>query len=138
MIDLNHPLADSKFKAVGLLDRLWTIGQQMTLSPSSVRMGLLADCLPLLAQLRKLAEHFRDPRFIAQAIDDFESGIRNLAALGAGQILEDRRDGEGDCPCCGTKIIKSADGYIKVCGECANLFMPAMDRLRSIDGFADY
>jgi hypothetical protein len=142
MLDLNHPMTPHIFRASGLEDGVLGRGQQMTVAPSAVRETLLAECLPLFAEMRELNQgHFGASSFIAQAIDDCESGIRQLAALGNGQITEDRRNGEGTCPYCGTTITKFnplpdlLTCEIILCPKCDDLFMPALERLRSFEGF---
>lgn len=108
----------------------------MSVSPSADRLNLLAECLPLLEELRKLnAERFEQSAFIAGAIDEYESGLRTLAGLGDGRITEDRRDGTGDCPVCGTAITHMPRYGIVLCGQCDELYMPAHSALCGDDGF---
>lgn len=145
MLDLNHPMSEHIFHASGLLDGVLTRGQKMGLAPSPARAALLEECLPLFAEMRVLnAEHFGASRFIAEAIEECESGIRKLAALGDGRVVEDRRDGEGACPVCRADIMKfnplpGCKGFeayfIALCPKCVELFMPALEQLGSFAGF---
>ena len=146
MLDLEHPLTPHIFRASGLIDGVMARGQRMSVSPSTVRAELLAECLPLFAEMRELAEaQFADrAQFIRQAVEEYETGIRRLAALGGGRLTEDRRDGEGNCPFCGTRITKF-DAYVGLpghkpefvifCSKCDELFMPAQTKLGSFEGF---
>ncbi len=145
MLDLNHPMTTHIFRASGLIEGVMVAAQTMTVAPSVVRDDLLAKCLPRFGEMRDLnREHFGNSTYIASAIDEYEAGIRQLAGLGDGQIVEDRRDGEGDCPFCRTTITKFnpmpgrkgyEDRFVIVCGQCDDLYMPALSRLRSTEGF---
>jgi hypothetical protein len=146
MLDLDHPLAPHIFRASRLLDGVLVRGQQMSVSPSAVRAELLAECLPLFAEMRELARaQFGDrAQFILQAVEEHEAGLRRLAELGDGRITEDRRDGEGDCPACRTPIMKF-DAYaglrghephfVIFCPKCDDVYTDARDKLRSFEGF---
>ena len=137
MLDLNHPMTKHIFRASGLLDGLLMAGQRMSVSPSPDRAELLGKCLPRLDELRELARAEFPSRaaFIAVAIDEFETGLRTLAQLGGGQIAEDRRDGSGDCPVCGTAVTHYPEYGLVLCGTCDESFMPAHQRLCGFDGF---
>jgi hypothetical protein len=145
MLDLNHPMTAHIFRASGLIDGVMAAAQIMTVSPSVVRNDLLAKCLPRFVEMRELnREQFGDSTYIASAIDEYEAGIRKLAGLGDGQIVEDRRNGEGECPFCHTPITKFnpmpgrkgyEDRFVILCGHCDDLYMPGLSKLRSTDGF---
>jgi hypothetical protein len=140
MLDRKHPMTGHVFRVSGLMDNLKARGQQMSVSPSAVRAELLVECLPLFAEMRKLAEaHFdRRIRFIAAAVDEYESAIRALAGLGNGRITGDQRDGIGLCPACGTQITHNPKYKIVLCAECAKPFMLADAKLDSSDGFGTW
>lgn len=136
MLDPTHPRTKHICRASSIIDSIMARGQQMTVSPSSIRATLLEECLPLFAQLRELNRiHFGDAVFIAQAINAYETGIRNVASLGNGLITEDRRDGNGDCPYCGTPIAKHPNYSLILCIKCDELFMVAKEELSSSEGF---
>lgn len=137
MLDLNHPMSEHIFRASGLLDGLLKAGQRMSVSPSPDRVDLLAKCLPRLDELRELAraQFPSRARFIVVAVDELEAGLRTLAGLGGGQIAEDRRDGSGDCPVCGTTITLYPKHGLVLCGKCDELFMSAHQKLCGFDGF---
>jgi hypothetical protein len=146
MLDLSHPMTDHVFRASGLMDGVMARGQRMSVSPSAVRAELLAECLPLFAEMRELARARFGKRvaFILATVDEYEAAIRVLAGLGGGQITEDRRDGEGGCPACGTPITKfrplpDSKGFenywIILCGACDKPFMEAYSKLDSFEGF---
>lgn len=73
--------------------------------------------------------------FLVCAVDELEAGLRALAGLGGGQITDDRRDGSGDCPVCGTAITHYSEYGIVLCRKCNELFMPAHGKLCGFDGF---
>jgi hypothetical protein len=105
MLDLKHAMTRHIFNASSLIDGVLVRGQQMSVSPSPVRIQLLAECIPDLDALRQLnAAQFGRSKSISDAIDECEHGLRQLAGLGNGQIVEDHRDGCGSCPVCGTAI----------------------------------
>jgi hypothetical protein len=52
---LDHPMTQYIFQASGLMDGVMVRGQKMSVSPSVVRTELLAECLPLFAEMRELA-----------------------------------------------------------------------------------
>jgi hypothetical protein len=141
MLNLNHPMTDHVFRALHLVGAVTTLAYQMTVAPSSVRQRLFEECLPKFDAVRAHnIDHFGGDDFIAQAIDEYEESLRKLAALGDGLIVEDRKDGEGDCPYCGTKITKipltrDRTSFIIVCGRCDDLFSPALEKLHSHQGF---
>ena len=137
MLRLDHPMTEHIFHASGILDGLLSAGQRMSVSPSPVRAELLGKCLPRLDELRDLARTRFDWRaaFLASAVDELEAGLRTLAGLGDGQITEDRRDGSGDCPVCGTAITHYPKYGLVLCGKCDELFMPAHHKLCGFDGF---
>lgn len=149
MLNLNHPLTRYVFRASALMDGVKSHGQTMSVSPSAVRAELLAECLPLFDEMRTLARaQFRKQApFILAAIDEYEATIRALADLGEGRITEDRRDGEGGCPACGTPITKfrplpdseGFEDYWKIlCRECDQPFMMAHEKLASSEGFGTW
>jgi hypothetical protein len=136
MLDLDHPMTEHIFRASMLIDGVMVRGQRMSVAPSAVREQLLAECLPLFAEMRKLnAEHFAMSAFIAQAIDEYEAGIRTLAGLAGGRIGKDVLDGAKRCPACGTRITRYPKYHLVLCGKCDNLFLPAKEKLCSLDGF---
>lgn len=141
MLDLNHPMTDHVFRAFHLVGAVTTLAYQMTVASSSVRQRLFEECLPKFDAIRAHnTDHFQGDSFISQSIDDYEEGLRKLAALGEGQIVEDRSDGEGGCPYCGTKITKipltrDRKSFIIVCNNCSKLFDPALQKLHSHQGF---
>jgi hypothetical protein len=118
----------------------------MSVSPSTIREELLAECLPIFAEMQTLAvNQFPDrAQFLLQAIEEYKAGIERLAALGEGRITEDRRDGEGNCPYCATPITKFdayagshtlPPHYVILCSKCHELFMPPHDKLSGFEGF---
>jgi hypothetical protein len=140
MLDLDHPMTKHVFRAAGLMDGVMRRGQEMSVSPSAVRAELLAECLPLFAEMRELARarFAENAPFILAAVDEYEAAIRALAGLGGGRITEDRRDGEGECPACGAPIskyrplpnCKGFEDYWKIlCRECDKPFMAAHGKL---------
>jgi hypothetical protein len=146
MLNLNHPMTPHIFQLAGLMDGVMVRGQKMSVVPSAVRAELLAECLPLFAEMRALACAWFGKRspFILAAVGEYEAAIRALAGLGGGLITEDRRDGEGVCPACGTPITKLRsipdckgleDHGIILCGECDKPFMAAYEKLDSCAGF---
>jgi hypothetical protein len=142
MLDSSHSNAEYVYKAAALIDGVMRTAQQMTVSPSAVRVELLSRCLPMLQELRIVnSEYFGKERCIAEAIDEYEVGVREVAALGQGKITEDRRSGDGHCPYCGGRIVKYAplpevdDHFIIYCDSCSKLFMPAKEKLASFEGF---
>ena len=137
MLRLDHPMTEHIFRASGLLDGLMSAGQRMSVSPSPVRAELFGKCLVRLDELRELARTRFQERaaFLVDAVDEFEAGLRTLAGLGGGRITEDRRNGSGDCPVCGTAITHYAEYNLVLCGKCDELFMPAHQKLCGFDGF---
>jgi hypothetical protein len=146
MLDPLDPDSIPMYDASALLDAIMMVGREMTLAPSAVRLDLLARHVVLFERMRALNRaHFGQSELIAKAIDEYEAGIRRVAALGDGKIMQDRRDGEGDCPYCGTKITKFnpmpgilgfEDHFIAYCEPCSNLYMQAKKKLSSCKGFA--
>lgn len=146
MLNLDHPMTQYVIHASRLMDGVMDRGQKMSVSPSSVRAELLAECLSLFAELRELARS-RFPKqasYILAAVDEYEAAIRALAGAGGGQIAEDGRDGEGGCPACGNAMTKFRplpdckgfeDHWIILCGECSKRFMDAHGKLDSSEGF---
>ena len=137
MLRLDHPMTEHIFLASGILDGLLSAGQRMSVSPSSVRAELLGKCLTRLDELRELARA-RFPSkaaFITTVVDEFEAGLRSVAGMCGGQITEDRRDGSGHCPVCGTAITHYPEYRLALCGKCDELFMPAHEKLCDFDGF---
>ncbi len=120
MLDLDHPMADHIFHAARLMDRAMGCGQRMSVSPSADRQTLFLDCGSVFAEMRTLAaDHFPDERpFLLAAINEFEAALRDLAGLREGRITEDRRDGRGTCPVCGTGITHVRPYRIVLCREC--------------------
>jgi hypothetical protein len=140
MLNLDHPMTEHVFRASGLMDAVMVRGQRMSVSPSVVRAELLAECLPLFAEMRALArtQFGRRAPYITAAVDEYEAAIRTLAGLGSGQITEDRRDGFGNCPVCGTAITHDPAHRLVLCGECDKPFMAAYDKLDSSEGFGTW
>src|SRR5687767_10549153 len=130
MLDLNHPMTEHIFRASGLIGKVKELGQQMSVSPSATRAELLAECLPLFAEMRELAlSRFAESAgFILAAVDEYEAALRGLAGLNGGRITEDRRDGTGSCPVCGTAITHYKKYRIVLCGECDKPFMAADEK----------
>ena len=145
ILDPNHPQSIHVYDAAGLIDAVMGVGQQMSVSPSAMRREILTRCLPCFEEMRQLnRDQFGNSRYIADAIDEYESGIRGLAALGRGQITEDRQDGDGNCPYCSSKIMKVnplpgitglEECFLICCPVCCELFMPAEQKLSSFRGF---
>jgi hypothetical protein len=137
MLRLDHPMTEHIFHASGLLDGLLGAGQRMSISPSPIRAELLGKCLSRLDEVRELARAQFPSRvaFITGAVDELEAGLRTLAGLGGGQIIDDRRDGLGNCPVCGTAITNYPEYSLVLCGKCDELFMPAHGKLCGFDGF---
>jgi hypothetical protein len=107
MLDLDHPMTKHIFAASRMEDLLMVSAQRMTLLPSRERVLLLVDCLPVLDELRRLNdEHFEASLFIRKAIDEAQAALKDIAHLNDGNIVEDKTDGEGNCPACGTPITK--------------------------------
>ncbi|WP_020467924.1 hypothetical protein [Zavarzinella formosa] len=140
MLRLDHPMTPHIFRASGLMDGVMVRGQNMSVSPSAVRAELLAECLPLFTEMREVAwMWFADEvPFILAAVDEYEAAIRALAGLHGGQITEDRRDGKGACPVCGTPITYYRKWKIVLCGECDKPFMAAHSKLDSSEGFSTW
>ena len=139
MLNLSHPITEHIFRASGLMDGVMRRAQLMSVSPSTVRAGLLAECLPLFTEMRELARiHFGGAASIAAAVDEYEAAIRTLAGLGGGRIDEDRRDGTGSCPVCGTTITHYPEYRIVLCAECDKPFMAAYEKLDSSEGFCTW
>ena len=146
MLDGNHPMAPYISQAGALIGRVMRSGQTMSVSPSKVRQTIFQECLPLLVELRELAlaKFSTSIEYLLASIEEFELGLRKLVYLGDGHIIEDRRDGEGNCPYCGTRITKFKPTpdfsgfehhFIIYCQRCTELFMPAKEKLESFDGF---
>jgi hypothetical protein len=149
MLNLSHPMSKQILRASGLMDGVMVRGQTMSVSPSCVRAELLAECLPLFAEMRELAraQFGRRAAYILVAVDQYEAAIRNLAGLCAGCIADDRRSGDDGCPACGTPITKFRpiphiigyeDHWIILCGECDKPFMEAHGKLDSSEGFGTW
>jgi len=149
MLNLSHPMSKHIFRASGLMDGVMVRGQRMSVSPSEIRTELLTECLPLFTEMRELALAHFDKRadYLVAAVNEYEAAIRALAGLEGGRITEDRRDGEGNCPYCGTLITKFQpipeckgfeDHWIILCGECDKPFMEACDKLDSSAGFGTW
>jgi hypothetical protein len=135
VLDLNQPQTTHVFRAGHLVGEVTTRAYEMTVAPSSIRQQLLQECLPRLDEIRAHnIDHFQGNSFIAQSIDEYETGLRKLAELGGSQIVEDRRDGDGGYPHCGTKITKipltrDRKNFIIVCSKCDDLFRSALEKL---------
>lgn len=145
MLDLDHPMSKHILAASRMLDHVLQLGQEMSLAPSAVRAEQVKECQDVFAQMRELnTAQFSASTYISEAIEECENGIQNLANLKEEQIKEDRRDGEGNCPGCGEKIMKFnpmpgvkgyEDTFIALCNTCTELYMPAHLRLQSLEGF---
>jgi hypothetical protein len=146
MLNPYHEMAQYVFRASALMDGVMKRGQEMSVAPSVVRAELLAECLPMFGVMRELAhaKFSEKAPFICAAVDEYESAIVDLAGLGGGRIIEDRRDGEGRCPACNTPITKFRplpnveNHWIILCGECDKPFMVAQEKLDSSEGFATW
>lgn len=137
MLDLDDPTSRQIVQASRLMDGVMVRGQRMTVSPSSVRTRLLDECIPLFAEMRDLARSgfAGESGAILRAIDDYEAGIRAVASLGGGRIMEDRRDGKGNCQVCRSPIKHFRGTNIVLCPKCDEHFMPAHSKLDSPEGF---
>jgi hypothetical protein len=140
MLDLNHPMTEHMFNASRLMDRAMTIGQRMSVSPTDVRMQSLSECPALFDEMRTLARtHFvKWSTTILSAINEYERSLNELAALGDSRITEDRRNGKGTCPVCGTRITHMAKYGIAQCDECTKPFMAAHAKLDGDQGFCTW
>jgi len=143
MLDLDHHQTEHIFRASGLKDAVMKYGQEMSVSPSSVRFDLLTKCTPLFERMRSLAaDHFApDADHIISLVNDYERAITDLANLSSGQITEDHRDGEGYCPVCGTRITRVSArvaGFsdIIVCRTCSEPYMEFQIMLAAPEAFA--
>lgn len=146
MLDLSDPMAKYIFRASGLMDNVKHRGQKISVSPSTIRATLFAECVPLFSEMRELA-HSQFPKnatFILAVIDQYETALRMLSEVNDGQITQDQRDGEGNCSVCGTPITKfqplsKTKGFetywIIYCRECVKPFMEADVMLDSFKGF---
>lgn len=128
------------FRASALMDGVMRRGQRMSVSPSDVRKRLLAECLPLFAEMRDLAANWfgKQVQFIFAAVEEYENAIRTLSEAGDGQIEEDRRAADGPCVVCGTAITVMKDYGLVFCRTCDEPFMAAYKKLDSSDGFATW
>jgi hypothetical protein len=143
MLDLDHPMTEHIFAASGMEDLLMIRAQRMTVLPSKERLLLLADCIPVLDELRRLNdEHFEASLFISRAIDEAQAALEQIAHLNGGNITEDKTDGEGNCVACSTPITKwetfpgkSYNRHIILCQHCNEPFMKAKAKLESSKGF---
>ncbi len=107
MLDLDHPMTQHIFAASGAKDRVLQRAKRMTLASSQQRLKMLEACGADLEKMRQLnREHFKASPFIFEAIDELEAALQTLAALKKGAIIEDKSNGEGHCPGCGTQITK--------------------------------
>jgi hypothetical protein len=140
MLDLNHPHSEHVFAAGRLEDGLLERAKQMTLLPSTRRCELQIECQELLAKMRALnREHFQDSVFISDAISELERSVISLAELQNRGIREDKSEGKGCCSACGTQItnfeFRPSMPREVYCGRCLDIIMPALEKLRSADGF---
>ena len=99
---------------------------------------LLRDCAPLLSDLRQLNTlRFKESPFIRGALDELETGIRAVAALGQGKLQAGPAESLEKCPHCRAPVTRI--GYPRpttpVCPTCPELFMPALGRLDALEGF---
>ncbi len=142
MLNMQDPRSQHIIHATVLLDGLLRFGQEMSVAPSAVRIELLEKCKASLQELRTLFDgHFSTRTLIPLQIESLESGLASLAALGTSK---DRRNGEGFCPVCSTRI-KKINAYagsrcgrvewVVFCQKCDESFMPALLALGSSDGF---
>lgn len=149
MLDLTDPMAEHIFQAAGLMNNVKLRGQKMSVSPSTIRAKLFAECVPLFAEMRELAysQFSNNATFILATIDKYETAIRTLSELNDGQITHDQRDGEGNCLVCGTPITKfqplpNTKGFetnwIIYCRRCVEQFMEADVMLDSSNGFGTF
>jgi hypothetical protein len=143
MLNLDHPQSKHIFAASNLEDFILERAKLMTLVPSARRRELLGDCEPKLAAMRDPnKEHFENSKVISEAIDDLARRLNQLANLGNGQVTSDHSNGEGNCSVCGTAIknfvfVASLPREI-YCGHCLDIVMPAIEKLRSEDGFGTW
>lgn len=103
MPDPEHEIELYIMWANALLGQLRDIGQDMSVSSSTNRAKLFPRCLPILAELRRLAQDEFPSKiaFVLPRIDDLEQALLELTTLKVGTIVEDRRNGTGPCPACG-------------------------------------
>jgi hypothetical protein len=143
MLNLDHPQSKHVFAASNLEDSVFERAKLMTLVPSARRRELLGECEPKLAAMRTLnTEHFDNSERISEVIDDLARRLNQLANLGNGQVSSDHSKGEGNCSVCGTAIknfvaVPSLPREI-YCGRCLDIVMPAIEKLRSDDGFGTW
>lgn len=141
MLNLDHPMTKHIFTASGMEDFLLASSQRMTLLPSEQRVLLLADCLVVLDKMRRLnEEHFEASQFIVDAINEAQEALEQIAHLNAGNVVEDKTSGKGDCAVCGSPITKfevspKSGRYIILCRHCNEAFMNAKAKLESPEGF---
>lgn len=145
MLDLNHPSSEYLLRASRLIDAIMLSGQKMTVSTSAERSQLLKASQPKFQELRALnSNHFGNSSFIAQAIDEYESGIRAVSALTVGEKAVTGVQPRMRCPHCDTPTLElsvhvanAANLAIpdRVCAKCDILFMPAKTKLESLEGF---
>jgi hypothetical protein len=89
------------------LFKLRRVARLMTVVPTPRRKELYRECLSILADLRRInAERFGCDPYIEQRLDMTEPALNAIAEVGGAQVLQDRSDGEGDCPVCGTPVTK--------------------------------
>jgi hypothetical protein len=140
MLDLNHPHSEHIFAAGRLEDGVLERAKQMTLLPSTRRRELQIECQELLEKMRELnRDHFKDSASISDAISELERSVVSLAELQNRGILEDKSEGNGCCSACGTQLtnfvfISSMPREV-YCGRCLHIIMPALEKLRSANGF---
>ena len=146
MLDLSHPMTEHVFRASRLMDAVMVRGRKMSVSPSAIRAQLLAECLPLLDEMRDVARTRFAQRgaFILATVNEYEAAIRTLAELGGDRSSEDL---DCECPACRTPITRfrlnpdstQCEGHwIIHCQECSKPFMVAHEKLDSSEGFGTW
>jgi hypothetical protein len=148
MLDLNHPMTQHVFRAAALIGSAMALGQRMSI-PERPHAELLAECLPVLGAMRELARaHFSEQaEYICRAVDELEQSLRRLAALGEWWDAGGRNDEKGECTNCRTPIKKVhlpaqyrgfEHHFVIICPRCDELFMQAMEKLESSEGFGTW
>jgi hypothetical protein len=143
MLDLDHPMTTHIFAAARAEDYLIVRLKHMTLTSTEERQRLLPDCQEALGSMRRLNnEYFGASAFIADAIEELQASLDELAALGT-----DPHSGNAYainlCPACGTPLTRIHLAYMPkpeqrwsvFCSPCLVGFRPALRRLESIQGF---
>src|SRR5688572_15864020 len=82
MLELNHPQTKHIFTASGLLGAVLERARKMTVAPTFGRRELLAECQPVLEEMRRLnSEHFESLPFIFGSIEQLGRCLYYLSEL---------------------------------------------------------